>query len=325
MVVRVLIGNNITGATTLNCNGLGNKTCLYGGAPLTIGLLNQGNIGEFIYDGTNFQLIGGVQPKTLSANHTLYVNGSTGSDTLYDGSAATVSGAHGPFATIQKAFNVASTFAPGPYTITINIAAGTYAAGATTQPWAQPNLVINGAGQGSTIIETVNSYPIGIIGPITVTVQNLTAACSYSGSGPIFSWAGVFASNGANVTVENVTFGACYYSALLATYGAAIAAGPITIDGNMQSVLAAVSGGTIQWITGTDCTIEGAVTLSGQFAYAAFGSTLSGVGATFVNPSNVTGPCYLVAANAVIYTNGGGGNFFPGSTSGSTSGGGEYI
>lgn len=74
---------------------------------------------------------GGIRRRLLSST-SYYVNGSTGSDTIYDGSAASSSGGTGPFATIQKAVDTihsnvdCSGFAP-----TVHVADGTYSAGAT--------------------------------------------------------------------------------------------------------------------------------------------------------------------------------------------------
>src|SRR5579872_1099798 len=47
MRVYILVGNSITGATTINCNGLGNKTAHLNGAALPNGCLSAGDIGEF--------------------------------------------------------------------------------------------------------------------------------------------------------------------------------------------------------------------------------------------------------------------------------------
>jgi hypothetical protein len=57
----------------------------------------------------------------LTANTTVYVNGSTGNDTTGDGTSGN------PYATIQKAVNVLPHVAHGNYSATLSITAGTYA------------------------------------------------------------------------------------------------------------------------------------------------------------------------------------------------------
>ena len=59
MTVRILIANSITGATVIDLNSLGVKTVLKHGVALVSGVFDAGDIGEFCYDGTNFQVIGG--------------------------------------------------------------------------------------------------------------------------------------------------------------------------------------------------------------------------------------------------------------------------
>lgn len=56
----------------------------------------------------------------ITSNVTIYVDGSTGSDTTGEGTSAN------PYATIQKAINSAPRMARGNYSVTINIAPGTY-------------------------------------------------------------------------------------------------------------------------------------------------------------------------------------------------------
>jgi len=58
-IVRGIVGTtNAAGATTLNVNGLGNKAVVRpGGANLLPGDLTIGQVAEFIYDGTSFELL----------------------------------------------------------------------------------------------------------------------------------------------------------------------------------------------------------------------------------------------------------------------------
>lgn len=60
LVVNVLISSTNTSAATINVNGLGAKSIQYNGVALLGGELLSGSIQSFIFDGTNFQLFGGV-------------------------------------------------------------------------------------------------------------------------------------------------------------------------------------------------------------------------------------------------------------------------
>jgi hypothetical protein len=46
---------------------------------------------------------------------------------------------------------------------------------------------------------------------------------------------------------------------------------------------------------------------------------------TFTNGGTVTGQRYNVAANGVIFTNGGGANYLPGNAAGASATGGQYL
>lgn len=66
--------NGNTGASTLNLNGLGAKSIVKNGnIPLTIGDIMAGQILCLAYDGTNFQLVGGI-----GTDHTIYRQGIDG-------------------------------------------------------------------------------------------------------------------------------------------------------------------------------------------------------------------------------------------------------
>jgi hypothetical protein len=125
MVIRVLIANSNTGASTLTVNGF-SAGIWFGGAPLPSGVMKAGTCVEFIYDGTHWELIAGFYQvgdrPVIKVNTTFYVNGGTGSDTLYDGTTATISGSSGPFATIQHAVDVLASYEFNGHSVTIQVA-----------------------------------------------------------------------------------------------------------------------------------------------------------------------------------------------------------
>jgi hypothetical protein len=67
-----------TGAVTLNINGLGAKTIQKNGQALITGDILSGTAHEVVYDGTNFQLIEGVQANSLqNQSYTSFTTGGT--------------------------------------------------------------------------------------------------------------------------------------------------------------------------------------------------------------------------------------------------------
>jgi hypothetical protein len=131
MTFIVSLANNNTGPSELVVNGISAPITHPDISSLVGGELLAGALACFSYDGSEWQLVWSQrvagEPIYLTSPKTLYVNGSTGSDTLYDGTSATVSGTHGPFATIQRAVNASSTYNLNGYNFTIMVAAGVYA------------------------------------------------------------------------------------------------------------------------------------------------------------------------------------------------------
>lgn len=266
--------------------------------------------------------LGGIQP--LTANVTFYVNGATGSDS-YDGSSAThTSGTVGPFATIQKAVNVAAQFAPSTFGVTVNVAAGTYAAFGTPS-WAHASVVINGAGTGSTTITSASaSGTININGPNNYTLQNFTSGNSSGSSNS----AVISSNNGANTSISTVAFtNSPGCNAVSAFAGGIVNLDDFSISGTFLSIMTAQGAGATINSSNATCTCN-LTALSGSFATAA---SLGGIGTTsgvntmlFVNPGNVTGQKYSASFNGVIGTQTGNVNYFPGTIAGATSTGGQY-
>src|SRR6185312_9948149 len=172
---------------------------------------------DLIYDGSNFRINGLVASdfqRVLPSNTTVFVDRSIGSDTLYDGTSATISGTHGPWRHIQYAANQMSTFnlngntatiqlgATGTYSELLNIAApnsGTLIirgnpasqssytiSGAPAVALAATANVTSGAVQfvGVTLTNsgsTANTFTLSV-GSATVSVSNVTFSCASSNS-----------------------------------------------------------------------------------------------------------------------------------------------
>lgn len=81
---------NTAGSPTLNVNGTGAKSIMYRGAAISAGYLAANRVYEFVYDGTNYELIGDINTdtdtdtkvtNTLDTTTKAYVTGTTSSTT----------------------------------------------------------------------------------------------------------------------------------------------------------------------------------------------------------------------------------------------------
>jgi hypothetical protein len=329
LTLEVKLANNITGACTINVSGLGTKAVKTGdlqNAPPNVYVA--GEVLLLAYDGTQYQIANSTSLiyRKPSGNVTIYVNGAIGSDTLYDGTAASISGGSGPFATIGMATLAAWAYAPSPFTITISIAAGTYNESVQTPSYAGSTVIYSGAGPASTILNSPASYTSGIYAlvvasPSPVQVLNMRIQGGTAGL--------VSENGGANVYVNNVTFNGNWLvgQAVWCT-GGFISVGNITISSSMNCVFNAEQGGTISFAIGSSVTFSTPISISTGVAFTSIGGNITvNIGAVpiFINPSYVSGPKYLAQGNGVIYAQSQGYSFFPGSSAGSLQTGGQYL
>jgi hypothetical protein len=168
--------------------------------------------------------------------------------------------------------------------------------------------------------------------PSSVVVNNALSPCFEAHNGAQFTlenltmegFAGILVfGSGAIVVFSNVIFGACATFHIQGIGGGYIGAqGSYEITGGAESHCE-LSLGSILVVNADGIT----VTVSGMPAFSsAFlvcnGSQASAFG--FVFAGSATGQRYLVFNNGVITTNGSGASFFPGSTAGAISSGGQY-
>lgn len=254
----------------------------------------------------------------LSANRTFYVR-ADGSD-ANDGLADTASGA---FRTVQHAVDVAAGLYCGPFTVIVQIGAGTFDEGLFLSVPGNGNLRLRlaGAGAGTTTISG-SVYGIQVTGPCAVTVQNLT--------------------------IIGVTVG------FWARYGAQVfLRGNVEFAGGSARLLGADNGAYVEVLS---CNLHIGVTASAYLLYASGGGHIylgSGVTVATTAPvtftatvfSNLTSIAQIIASqvawdetagaisgarfnassNGVINTAGGGASYLPGTSAGVTSTGGQYV
>lgn len=323
--VGVKLANTITGACTIVVNGLVSKAVKTGDVQNPPnGVYVTGEVLLLIYDGTQWQIANtsSLTYRKPTANLTIFVNGSTGSDSLYDGTASVVgTGTSGPLATIQKAVNTAFGYAPSQFTITISIATGTYSEAVATPSYAGPNVIIDGNVTANVVVSAGAGTCFTVSGPNTLTVKNLTVQ-----NNGVYPNAGFIATQGAVMNTLNTASNACSI-VFFASNGATVVPGTHTFNGSGYALFYATVGGTINLNTFT-YTIGGAITMSGAGASCLFASagTISFNNVSppnFVNGGSVSAVKYVVTLNGVINANTLGTAFLPGTSAGTTGTGGQ--
>ena len=318
LVVRFVVPATNVGNTTLNVNGLGPKQIVrHSGIILYDGDLVAGSVAECVYDGTKFYLVGASGPAVLRRNTTIFVNGAIGND-ANDGSANDAAHA---MATVQAACNRAYSYGPGPYTITIKIADGSYGNFATPL-WAGPNIIVEGnvANRGAVVINgSGGNHAFMVQGPNTVTAQYITVASTgASGNAGFIAGGGAFLTT--RFTKSNTVVGAVFEA-----YGSGSTINNVDshqFAGNSAFLWWAIFGGNPA--LGPGCAFEFLAPITVQTGALANNGviTVSPTDPTFSNPGNVTGKKYDAQANGVIDAQG---ITFPGTIAGSTATGGQYI
>jgi hypothetical protein len=265
--------------------------------------------------------LAGFFQKIILTNTTFFVNNASGSDTLFDGTSATVSGSHGPWATIGHAVAVISTFNLGGNAVTIKLAlTGVNYTPPPMSGWGAPSngkLLIQGdsAAQSSYVIQGSPSSFQGVISCNSGNVV-LTGLSVINSSGVALT-AGVLG-QGCSITMSNVTLGAISGGTLAlveALQGSTItiATGNI-FNGSASYALLAENGGSI--VQTTNQTVAGGVAFT-AFANATVNGTISVSQSGLSWSGSATGAKYSATLNGVINTGGGGAGFYPGSTAGS--------
>ena len=319
LYIFVKVAATSAGASSINVNGLGVKAIVRrDGSPTLAGDLLANAMAILVYDGTRFMIPSAYGKATLPANLTIYVNGAIGND-ANDGTANTAGYA---LATPQAAMNLAFSYAPSQYQITIKIADGTYG-GVATPVTAGPNIVIDGnlTTPSNVILNGGVNHAVAINGPNTALVKNLYVTTSGGSLPPC----GFVASRGATLNTQNTSSGPCT-GAVFEAYGGVIAVGSHLFSGNSQELFWGMFGGLIGGPAGAVYTISTAITVN-QSALALDGGivSLSAAYQSFVGATNVTGAKYLASQNGIIETSGSGASFFPGTVAGSTNNGGLYV
>jgi hypothetical protein len=278
-------------------------------------------LGDFAYNALTaaaWQLLPRIG---CTGNFTLYVS-TSGSDTANTG---LTSGS--PFATFNKAYSVLQSQYDGRgFTATIQGANATYVQslniGAPLIGFTSLTLLGNPASPGSCNISVTaaNSSCVGIETSLPLLINGFVLAQFSTGTGACIN-----AQSGAIVTFENIIFGGSANYDIQSASGAIISAvGPYSLangSGGGQGHMHAHAGGVIS--NGSTVTVGTGITFSAGVAVADECGVIEALGMAFTN--GVTGPNYKVSTAGGINTNGGGPNFFPGSTPGTETAPGWYV
>jgi hypothetical protein len=257
----------------------------------------------------------------LATTVTFFVDNVNGSDSN-DGLA---SGAGGAFLTLTHARDVISNQIDfNGQQVVIQAAA--------SQTWTETFDLRNGwVGGGQWIIDgggstfgssTSHTFNLEMSGPGFFEVQNMTIINSASG-------ASCFNANGPGVwnIGAGVTFGATQQAHILASGSGSVVSvnNNYTVSGGGACHFEATQGGFLVFQSGLTVTVSANITFSIAFAFVTQGANAQSLSNTFtLGGHTVTGNRYNVQQNGVMFVNGGGANYFPGSVAGTTATGGQY-
>ena len=265
------------------------------------------------YDGTASRWYALVRPggrEVLTANRTYYVrtDGNDANDGLSNASG-------GAFATIQRAYDIITTLDLGGFTVTIQIADGTYTAGLnqTVSPvGGNVSIVGNVATPANVIISTSSAPALGFISPVNATLSGLTLQTSGSTNNRCISAAGA----GVNIFIgPSMVFGSCSGSHIFSNRNALVSLdNDYAISGSGTRHYVAGQGGIISG-SGKTVTLSGTPAFSTAFADASLSGIIQAPNMTY--SGSATGSRYSAASGGVINTGSGGNtSYFPGNAAG---------
>lgn len=228
-----------------------------------------------------------------------------------------------PFLTPQKAITETFKLDLNGFTVTINLANGTY-----TSPVSIGAAVV---GEGSIILRGNTGAPQNVLlsttGADAIHVkraQLLVEGMQLQAAGGVSC--AVITGDGGIATVQS-----CHFGATAGHHMQAGAGGQIKITGNVSVVggaagahVRASEGGVLKYASGVNVTISG-----GPHAFTSFANAHN-LGMLFAQGISISGSAtgfrFGAANNGVIDTNGGAaGSYFPGSAPGFTAAGGQYL
>ena len=230
-------------------------------------------------------------------------------------------------ATLEAALTFASQIDFNGFTLTIQLANGTYTPSnfftipATVGQKVASNLVLRG--DPTTPSNVVLNSTLSFSGTVEVGagVKVRIQGVKFTGGGNTF---GIHAIAGGYVEYLDVEFGTGLFSAMSSeSAGSTVCVGNINVSASMTAVVFATNGGfafqigSVVTITGTPAWIAG-------YAWADAGAFIRIAGGTSFPGAAATGPRFSSQRNSVIDVSGAGANYLPGNAAGSTATNGLY-
>jgi hypothetical protein len=262
-----------------------------------------------------------------------YVNASTGSDSLYDGTSATVSGSHGPWATITHAVVQISTYFSASQ-VTINVAGGTYN-GFTINQSDISSWNVACAGSSSVTILASTSATNGGVAALFENSNVTLSGATLRGSVGCIGWGGSGASGYCfNCVIDgslSPSVGMGYSGGASGTIQGANTFTSGT--GTFSSCVSAQNSASIAWGLTTNhavITLLGTIVNAATFVSVAAGASISCVPSamSFLDSggSGTSGATrFSVSGAGGVYSNGGTTNLFPGGIAGVITSPGYYY
>ena len=330
-IIKVAYGN--TTQVTINVSGIGGVPLIhFDQTPVVAWELLAGQLIDVAYDGSNFQMLTGMPP-VLRTTSNLYVSDAIGSDTLYDGTSATIAGGvSGPFKTIRKAVMTMAKYNLGGWNFIINVADGTYVDPACLffpRPNGSGRVYLRGNSANPDAVQIFNT---GVGGCWTAAAGGewevdgfsfrTTASTPGDGAGAIL-W-----QSSSYLLLRSAAFNQCVGTHIgLAAGSFCQMFGPIRINGPAPSHVAATLNGIIGNSNPPEptLTITAAVNFPAGFARASNGGQMIETWGTINGYANVTGTKYVALGNAVVDCNGRGASYLPGNAAGILLSGGQYL
>jgi hypothetical protein len=276
---------------------------------LDVNVIDDGNLSEFVANLTAAIKIGGGRV-ALTANAQFYVSPS-GNDANNGSSGA-------PWFTLQHAWNaISALYDLAGFTITINLANGTYttglfASGALPGQIGSNSIIFNGNSTPSSVtVSTTAGNSCFTANAAFFTVQGMTLTASGGDASCLQS------GTQGGIAFSNIDFGSAAYAHIAANNGSIQATGGYSIVGSADYHWVCTAHGLI-------LIVDTAVTVSGTPAFTIFASCVSQslmevYGNTY--SGSATGKLYDVSQNSVVIS---GASTFPGNVAGTTETGGEF-
>lgn len=287
-----------------------------------------GQLTVLVYDGTQYVIHNTIAPQPILFTNTTYCVATSGNDTNSGISPNC-------WLTLQHAATFISQYNANGFTITINVANGTYAPVNLLPVGGNGfvNWVGNTGSPGSVLISATNNSAVKANG---VTGQTLNGfGLQATGSSPVDSLGACVSVTGQSaISLGNIAFGACFGDGIFAQQSSVtLLTSTFTISGSSTGESCSPGCGAFldsnygafiaSAAFGPSINITSAITIA-EFAEARGGGLAGVTFSSITNPSNVTGKRFDCNLNGVIEVLGSGVNYYPGSSAGTTSTGCQY-